>query len=293
MKSDVAGFACASPFEARLARRMLGRRKPMHLTTPSLTAGHIPALRGRCDHITFNSLNQWRQFNDAFGPGAQRGLRINAEMSIVRSPLVDLCRPGSKLGVPLSALAERARAAPRMFAGLQGLHFHTACGNRALQGLHDTVLRIAEAVPDLLRRAHWLNRGGGYAFDKIRKTDPFDAAVRLLQQDYGMRVMIEPGTAMVRDAGRIVTQVVDVLPGDPDPIAVLDTSVNHMPEVFAYRFQPPVATARTGTPHRYALAGATCLAGDQLGIYDFDAPLKIGQGLIVEKMGAYTLGQSH
>lgn len=41
--------------------------------------------------------------------------------------------------------------------------------------------------------------------------------------------------------------------------------------------------------HAYRLGGLTCLAGDVIGDYSFDAPLQVGQRLIFEDMAHYTM----
>lgn len=152
---------------------------------------------------------------------------------------------------------------------------------------------IEEALPKLLHQIRWFNLGGGYAFDKIRKTAAFKETTARLRETYDLEFIIEPGTAAVQNAAHVVTRVVDLFRSGSAEIAVLDTSVNHMPEVFAYQFQPPVRGARRDAEYKYILAGATCLAGDIFGSYGFDSPLEVGQRLMIEKAGAYTHGQSH
>jgi len=289
----VSGFACSSPFEARLARQVIGEEGSVHLTSPALHPGDLSALKDSCDHISFNSLQQWTSLREAFGDNIRCGIRVNPGISIVGDPRFDPCRENSKLGIPIAALAEAYEKSPEDFGGVDGLHIHTACGNRSFKGLAESVGKIETALPELMRRIRWFNLGGGYFFDKIRKTKTFADTVLRLRRDYGLKVFIEPGTAMVQNAASVITTVVDIIETGPKEIAVLDTSVNHMPEVFTYQFRPPVKEARRGGGNTYILAGATCLAGDLLGTYAFDQPLKIGQPLTIEKMGAYTHGQSH
>ena len=75
--------------------------------------------------------------------------------------------------------------------------------------------------------------------------------------------------------------------------AVLDTSVNHLPEVFEYQRTPAVAEADTQARYRYLLAGGTCLAGDLFGDYWFRDPLDIGRRLTFVNVGAYSLAKAH
>jgi carboxynorspermidine decarboxylase len=41
------------------------------------------------------------------------------------------------------------------------------------------------------------------------------------------------------------------------------------------------------------LAGASCLAGDLFGDYDFDTPLQIGRRVVFEGAGAYSVVKAH
>jgi carboxynorspermidine decarboxylase len=84
-------------------------------------------------------------------------------------------------------------------------------------------------------------------------------------------------------------------------VAVLDTSVNHMPEVWEYSDVPDVEPEVLG--HRddlptsegfgYVLAGSTCLAGDLFGTYRFVESLTIGSRVVFPAMGAYSLVKAH
>ena len=72
-------------------------------------------------------------------------------------------------------------------------------------------------------------------------------------------------------------------------VAVLDTTINHFPEVFEYQFAPDVLGDDHESEHEYVLAGASCLAGDVLGTYGFKRRLKPGSRVVLPGMGAYSL----
>jgi carboxynorspermidine decarboxylase len=135
--------------------------------------------------------------------------------------------------------------------------------------------------------------GGGYQYDEITSLDPLYRSVELLQNKYRLKVFIEPGEAIVGSAGYIVSSVVDLFISDGKPVAILDTSTNHMPQVFEYQYCPEVSNSTETGRYNYILAGATCLAGDIFGEYRFDAPLEIGSKVVFEFMGAYTLVKAH
>ncbi len=289
----VAGFSCSSPFEAQLARDIIGPSSVVSMTSPALTHAQCSVINQTCDHVSFNSLSQMERVAPALAPSVEQGIRINPGFSIVEDPRYDPARENSKLGIPIDQLLAAYEGNPGKFTGISGVHIHTACGNRTFNRLIQTMELIEAKIPALLQQVRWFNLGGGYAFDKVLKSTAFGEAVARLRSHFDMDVIIEPGTSMVQNAARVVTSVVDIFKTKTAIHAVLDTSVNHMPEVFAYQFQPPVRSARRDAGHTYILSGATCLAGDIFGTYSFDRPLTIGQRLAIEKAGAYTHGQSH
>ena len=111
----------------------------------------------------------------------------------------------------------------------------------------------------------------------------------LLREGFDLEVWVEPGAAVARTSAFIVASVIDLFPSDGATVAVLDTSVNHMPEYFEYQEFPVVEGSAPGRAHRYVLAGATCLAGDIFGEHAFDAPLSVGSQVVFPNMGSYTM----
>jgi carboxynorspermidine decarboxylase len=182
---------------------------------------------------------------------------------------------------------------PSMLRGIEGLHFHSNCDSSDFGQLLKTVTHLDTQLGDLLSRMRWINIGGGYLFEESQNLDPLYEALTLLKGKYDLEVFIEPGAALIRDAGYIVSSVLDIFESDAKRIAILDTAVNHMPEVFEYQFEPDVIGHRDEGEHEYILAGCTCLSGDVFGEYRFDELLEIGSRVIFSNMGAYTLVKAH
>jgi carboxynorspermidine decarboxylase len=181
---------------------------------------------------------------------------------------------------------------PRDAAGL-GLHLHNNCESTRIDELVCTVQRLREARPDLLEGADWFNLGGGYLFDDARDTHRLREAVALLGADVSRPVFLEPGAALVQAAGFLVTSVTDCFRGDDGALmAILDTSVNHLPEVLEFQYQPRLAGIEPGR-FRHSLAGASCLVGDLFGDYDLSAPLEPGARLTFLDAGSYSFVKSH
>ena len=83
--------------------------------------------------------------------------------------------------------------------------------------------------------------------------------------------------------------MIDLFERDGQAIAILDTGVHHLPEVFEYQKAPIIKESDPEGRFRVLLAGCTCLAGDLFGSYNFKQPLLLGDTLTLENVGAYSL----
>ena len=285
----VEGFSVSSPFEAKLVREVIGSSGIVHIVTPGYKLNEMKDIASVADYISFNSLSQWERFSGWASECASCGLRINPQLSFVEDKRYNPCRKHSKLGVPLSKLASISNNGSGVLRGLKGILFHTNCESTNLNHLLKTVKHLDAHIPRILEQVEWVNMGGGYLFDDSRSLDKLTDAVMFLKDKYNVEVFIEPGKGIVGKAGYIVSSVIDLFESDGKNIAVLDTTVNHMPEVFEYQYKPDVMQESENGRYRYILAGASCLAGDLFGEYSFDKPLEIGSRIVFENAGAYTL----
>ena len=115
--------------------------------------------------------------------------------------------------------------------------------------------------------------------------------IRRMQEKYGLTVYLEPGEAVALNAGYLVTTVLETMHNDMD-IAILDTSAAcHMPDVLEMPYRPPLKDSGEAgeKPYTYRLGGPTCLAGDIIGDYSFDSPLKEGDRLYFQDMAIYSM----
>lgn len=289
----VDGFSVSSLFEALLVRKVLEPKGTVQFVSPRLVRKEIVELFSLCDRVTFNSLPQWRMFSDALISNSNCGIRVNPKLSFTDDSRYDPCRKHSKLGVAIDELAAVHHIDPDLFSGLNGIHFHNNCVSSDWCQLLTTVLSIEERLSDLLPRLQWINFGGGYSFLESKDFGPLNEAISLMNSKYGLEVILEPGSAIVNSASWLVCSVIDIFDNDGKDIAILDTSVNHIPEVFEYQFEPDIANNVNGGRFGYILAGCSCLAGDVFGEYSFDRPLEVGQRLVFENVGAYSLVKAH
>lgn len=293
MADHVSGFAASSLFEAQLARQILGSAGSVHATTPGFRPDEMERIAEVCDFVALNSLPQVKRYRTLLRRQTSPGLRVNPQLSFVEDARYDPCRRQSKLGVPLDHLVSRLRDKPRLLDDIEGVHFHSNCDSDTFKPLAKTVRRITKYLHGPLQRLTWINLGGGYLFNTGARPDHLYDAIGHLRDRYDLEVFIEPGAALVRKAGSLVASVTDLARIGGETFAYLDTTVNHMPEVYEYQYRPDVRGDVAKGRYRYRLAGGTCLAGDVFGSYAFETPLKIGSRVVFPNMGAYTLVKAH
>lgn len=278
------GTTASSLYEARLGHDYMPGRET-HIFAPAYRAEEMGEILSICDHVVFNSfrgLEKYRDQWEAMSGQVSCGIRVNPGYSEVGTDLYNPCARYSRLGVTLDAFEQADKR------GLEGLHFHTLCEQQA-----DVLWRTLQVVEGkfgkYLDGMKWLNFGGGHHITK----EGYDTAllgecIRHFKQRYGLEVYLEPGEAVALNTGYLAARVLDVKGG----AAILDASAAcHMPDVLEMPYRPGIAGA--GKPGEkaftYRLGGNTCLAGDIIGDYSFDAPLKEGALLVFTDMAHYTM----
>ncbi len=286
LRQVLAGTTASSLHEARLGFEEF--KRPVHVYCPAYDEEEFGQLASYASHLVFNSLSQLERFRPLVGGLARpprMGLRINPECSLVEHAVYDPCVAHSRLGVRASELRDAS------FEGVTGLHFHSLCGAQ-FPKLEQTLEAVESSFGPWLRRVEWVNFGGGHAL-----TDPaYDRKglcrlIRRLKETYGVEVFLEPGEAVVLNAGVLVARVLDIVDNGLK-IAILNTSASaHMPDVLEMPYRPEVVGAQAADvlPHTYRLGGVTCLAGDIIGDYSFSEPLRVGSRVVFEDMLPYTM----
>ena len=281
------GFAVSSLFEARLIRSLFAKAE-IHFTAPGIRPGEASELGELCDVISLNSRTQVDRFGIELGLRSSIGIRVNTRISSVVDQRYDPCKASSKLGIPIEEVADVLAWSPME---IEGLHFHTNADSTDFGELLENVEALVSSVPDS-RGVKWVNLGGGYLFEDA-PLEPLIHAADLIRNRLGAEVFLEPGAGLVRGAGFLVASVLDAFDVDGSRVVVLDTTVNHMPEVFEFNYKPDVIGQVDDGPFECILAGGTCLSGDVFGTYRFSDPLEIGSRVIFEEAGAYTLAKAH
>jgi carboxynorspermidine decarboxylase len=214
------------------------------------------------------------------------GLRVNPKLSFLTDERFNPCRQNSKLGIDIDTLWQSNCLELEQ---VSGLHFHTVFSATDFTPLLQTIDKLRRYFGHQLEKLQWLNFGGGYLFHEIADYQPFIDLVIELRRELKVDIYIELGKGIVGNTASIVASVIDVFESDGKTVAILDTSVNHNPEVFEYQRSPSVLEHDPKGRYSAILAGGTCLAGDVFGEYRFKQPLELGDKITFENVGAYTL----
>lgn len=278
----ISGTTASGLYEARLGKEEMGKEN--HVFCPAYLDSEFDEIAEICDHIVFNSFAQKQKFY-THRKSASVGLRVNPEFSTQETAIYDPCAPGSRLGITKANFRED------LLDGIEGLHMHTLCEQGA-DALAATVEVFVQKFGEYLRGMRWLNLGGGHHITK----SGYDIAllertVGRLSDTYGVQIYLEPGEAIALNAGLLVTKVLEIVDNGMQT-AILDASAAcHMPDVLEMPYRPPLQGSGLAGQKKYTyrLSSRTCLAGDVIGDYSFDAPLAGGDLLLFEDMAIYSM----
>jgi len=287
LKEYVSGAAASSVDEARLCFEEIGSLA--HTYSPVYKENDFPSILKYSSHITFNSLRQYEKYSAAvksYPRTISAGIRINPEFSEIAHGLYNPSSPGSRLGVTADLLSAG------LPEGIEGLHFHVLFESDSYA--LEKVLNVVESkFGKFFPLLKWINMGGGHLM--TRKDYDTAHLVKILKdfrKRTGLHVILEPGSAFAWETGELVAAVEDIVENKGMKTAILDVSFTaHMPDCLEMPYKPKILGATDpvqGKP-AYRIGGNSCLSGDFMGDWSFDAELNPGDRIIFLDMIHYTM----
>lgn len=281
------GTTASSLNEARLGYEEFNHE--VHAYCPAYFNNEFEEMMEYCNHLTFNSLNQWNKFKgriQEYPKEISCGLRINPEYAEVETDLYNPCAVGTRLGISIEHLGDT------LPEGIEGIHFHTLCESDSY-ALERTLRVIEDRFAPLLYQAKWLNWGGGHLITRTGyDLDHLIELVKEFRAKYQVEIIMEPGSAVAWETGYLIATVEDIFDSKGINAAVLDISISaHMPDCIEMPYKPQVLGATDAVPGKptYRLGGLSCLAGDFVGDYSFEQPLRVGDRIVFNDMMHYTM----
>ena len=283
-KKYLKGCCASGLHEAILAKEEFGGE--VHTYSPAFKEEEIDEIIELSNHLVFNSFNQLKQFRQKALGKTSLGLRINPEYSSVEVDLYNPCAINSRLGITKANFEEDE------LEGIDGLHFHALC-EQNVDALEGALKAFEDNFSMYFKDLKWVNFGGGHHI--TREDYDVEGLIKLLKnfkKRYPhLKVYLEPGEAVGWKTGYLVATVLDVVKNGMN-LAILDTSAEaHMPDTLAMPYRADIRNSGIANEKKYTyrLGGNTCLAGDIIGDYSFDEPLKVGDKIILEDMIHYTM----
>jgi len=232
---------------------------------------------------------------------ARISLRVNPDVDPKTHPYISTGLKNNKFGVAFDdalALYRRARALP----GLQisGIDYHIGSQITEIAPFLDALDKLLGLVARLQSEGiglHHLDLGGGLGIRYADESPPEPARyLEAMLAKLGPRsetIVLEPGRALVGNAGVLLTRVEYLKPGAAKNFAIVDAAMNDLmrPALYdAYHaivpVQPGAHAART-----WEVVGPVCESGDFLG-QGRELALAEGALLAVMSAGAYGMSMS-
>ena len=288
------GFTASGVYEARLAKEgHTNGNTEIHTFCPAYATQEIDELLDLHQniHIYFNSLEQLNRFAPiirAKSKTAKIGLRVNPALSLAKFAKYDPCRAGSHFGVSVTELTKVD------WTLVDTLHVHALCENMAEESAR-LIAHVAALLKDILPNVKTVNFGGGhFVTHPDYKIDVLVSALNDFKKAFPhITPVLEPGAAVVYDAGYLVASVLGLQNNKGTQNAVLDSSANaHVPDVMKAGIRLSVL-GESDPGHTYTFVSRTCMARDVWGDYTFEKPLAVGDKVVFLDGLQYSLGEAN
>jgi len=258
----------------------------------------------RLDGLIMNcdSLYAIRQWGER-GAGRNIGIRINPAVGIGRAQNELLQYSGgrtTKFGIYREQFHEAVDLAAQFGLTIERIHFHTGCGYLTPQlAVWEKVVEECLWFIDQLDTVRTVNVGGGLGVPHIFRDEPLDLGLwaGILRKYFlprNLRVEVEPGDYLVKDAGLLVLTV-NAIEKKKDTIFVgVDAGFNLAvePAVYGLPFQPVPARRRQGGEVQVTVVGNINEALDVWSSEVSLTPLVSADYLALINAGAYSSSMS-
>jgi len=238
----------------------------------------------------------------ALGVKASVSLRINPDVDARTHPYISTGLAGNKFGIPHARALEAYRRAARLpHLEVVGVGCHI--GSQILESAPlDAAL---ERVLDLATRLQAegfalasLDLGGGFGI-RYRDESPLDIGEhcrRLARRlaGRGLRVLLEPGRAIVGNAGLLLTRVEYLKLDKEKRFAIVDASMSELlrPALYgAWHDIVAVGAGGASASATYDVVGPVCESTDVLGV-DRELAIAAGDLVAILSAGAYGMAMA-
>jgi diaminopimelate decarboxylase len=235
------------------------------------------------------------------GRPAPVSFRVNPDVDPKTHPYISTGLKENKFGIAFEdALPLYRHAASSRSLRVVGVDLHIGSQLTETAPFVAALERVLELVDALAHQGialHHLDLGGGLGIRYRDEAPPpiaeYLGALLGRVAARPLKILLEPGRALVGNAGALLTRVEYLKPGAEHSFAIVDAAMNDLlrPALYdAWHDIIPVA-ARSGPTRRYDVVGPVCETGDFLG-HARDLALEEGDLLAILSAGAYGMSMS-
>lgn len=257
----------------------------------------------RCFNVeTPDELERLDRLAYQLGRKAPVSLRVNPDVDAKTHPYIATGLRENKFGIPIDqALGYYQRAADLPNLEVTGIDCHIGSqitSTTPFQDAVDRVLQLANQLEQAGIAIKHLDLGGGLGIRYREETPPtpqeYAAALSAKLADAPYEILLEPGRAIVGNAGLLLTRV-EYLKNTPDKhFAIVDAAMNDLLRPALYNAWQDIIPVRQNADLAeaiYDVVGPVCETGDFLG-KERALRIQAGDLLAVCSAGAYGFSMS-
>ncbi len=257
----------------------------------------------RCFNVeVIDELDRINRLAAQLGVIAPVSFRVNPDVDANTHPYISTGLKENKFGIDITlALAEYRRAAQMSNIKVVGIDCHIGSQLTETRPFLDALDKVLDLVAALKAEGivlQHLDLGGGLGirYNEEQPPEPADYIAALLERlgKSDFEILLEPGRAIVGNAGILVTKVEYLKPTEHKNFAIVDAAMNDLvrPSLYsAWQAIIPVNLVSDAAELQWDIVGPVCETGDFLGK---DRALKLTKGdlLAIRSSGAYGFSMS-
>lgn len=235
------------------------------------------------------------------GKVAPVSLRVNPNVDAKTHPYISTGLKNNKFGVAYEdALDIYLQAAAMPNIAIHGVDCHIGSQITELSPFldaFDRVLALVDALEKNKIHIQHIDLGGGIGICYSDETPPefteYAKAMRAKLGNRDIKLVFEPGRALVGNAGVLLTKVEYLKHTETKNFAIVDAAMNDLmrPALYDAYHAIEAVKPRVATTQNYEIVGPVCESGDFLG-HDRDLALAEGDLLAIMSAGAYGMSMS-
>ena len=300
-----AGFDIVSGGELARVLAAGGDPKKVVFSGVGKTADEMRAALGAgilCFNVeSASEMVRLNQVAEEMGKVAPVSLRVNPNVDAKTHPYISTGLKNNKFGVAIEdavSVYQKAAAMPNI--AVHGVDCHIGSQITEIAPFIDAldrVLGLVEALEGHKIHISHIDVGGGIGITYDNETPPefkqYTQAILEKLNKKQVKLLFEPGRALVGNAGVLLTKVEYLKPTESKNFAIVDAAMNDLMRPALYDAYHDIVPAQTrdGEKTVYEIVGPVCETGDFLG-HDRALDLRENDILVVKSAGAYAMSMA-